>query len=135
MHDNPVALVTGANKGIGLQIAKDLAKKGLTVLLGSRRLEAGEAVMKSVGADAEAVQRNVTDPASVASAARYVRETYDPASFSRTATHVAINLVSVTPVRRRLACREEANAGYHCCQSRTVRTGPRPAISTMRGPA
>jgi NAD(P)-dependent dehydrogenase (short-subunit alcohol dehydrogenase family) len=34
MHNNPVALVTGANKGIGLQIAKDLAARGFTVLDG-----------------------------------------------------------------------------------------------------
>jgi NAD(P)-dependent dehydrogenase (short-subunit alcohol dehydrogenase family) len=39
MHDKLVALVTGANKGIGLQIAKDLAARGLTVLVGSRNLE------------------------------------------------------------------------------------------------
>ena len=36
MHDKPVALVTGANQGIGLQIAKDLAAKDFTVLVGSR---------------------------------------------------------------------------------------------------
>ena len=41
MH-HPVALVTGANKGIGLQIAKDLAARGFTVLVGSRNLEHGE---------------------------------------------------------------------------------------------
>ena len=40
--DNPVALVTGANKGIGLQVAKDLAAHGFTVVVGSRNLEAGE---------------------------------------------------------------------------------------------
>jgi len=52
MQDNPVALVTGANKGIGLQIAKDLAARGFTVLVGSRNLERGETAAKSVGADA-----------------------------------------------------------------------------------
>jgi NAD(P)-dependent dehydrogenase (short-subunit alcohol dehydrogenase family) len=39
MQDKPVALVTGANQGIGHQIAKDLAGRGLTVLVGSRSLE------------------------------------------------------------------------------------------------
>jgi NAD(P)-dependent dehydrogenase (short-subunit alcohol dehydrogenase family) len=43
MQDRPVALVTGANKGIGLQIAKDIAARGFTVLVGSRNLEHGEA--------------------------------------------------------------------------------------------
>ena len=36
MQNKPVALVTGANQGIGLQIAKDLAAHGFTVLVGSR---------------------------------------------------------------------------------------------------
>jgi len=40
--DKPVALVTGANKGIGLQIAKELVAHGLTVLVGSRDLRHGE---------------------------------------------------------------------------------------------
>jgi NAD(P)-dependent dehydrogenase (short-subunit alcohol dehydrogenase family) len=66
MQDKPVALVTGANKGIGLQIAKDLAARGFTVLVGSRNLERGEAPAKSVGADARAIlQLDVTDQASI----------------------------------------------------------------------
>ena len=36
MQDKPVALVTGANQGIGLQIAKDLAAHDFAVLVGSR---------------------------------------------------------------------------------------------------
>ena len=35
MHNKPVALVTGANQGIGLQIAKDLVTHGFTVLVGN----------------------------------------------------------------------------------------------------
>src|SRR5215510_1950908 len=66
MQDKPVALVTGANKGIGLQIAKDLATHGLTVLVGSRNLGSGEIAAKSVGADARAVQLDVTNQASIA---------------------------------------------------------------------
>src|ERR1700724_649037 len=48
MQDKPVALVTGANKGIGLQIAKDLAAHGFTVLAGSRNLKDGETAAKSL---------------------------------------------------------------------------------------
>src|SRR6266850_1205831 len=73
MHDKPVALVTGANKGIGLQIAKDLAARGFTVLVGSRNLEHGETAATSVGADARALQLDVTDQASIAAAAKRIR--------------------------------------------------------------
>jgi NAD(P)-dependent dehydrogenase (short-subunit alcohol dehydrogenase family) len=73
MQDKPVALVTGANKGIGLQIAKDLAAHGFTVLVGSRNLEHGETAAKSVGADARALQLDVTNQASIAAAAERIR--------------------------------------------------------------
>jgi NAD(P)-dependent dehydrogenase (short-subunit alcohol dehydrogenase family) len=73
MQDNPVALVTGANKGIGLQIAKDLAAHGFTVLVGSRNLENGESAAKSVGTDARALQLDVTNQASIAAAAERIR--------------------------------------------------------------
>ena len=73
MQDKPVALVTGANKGIGLQIAKDLASHGLTVLVGSRNLEHGETAAKSVGTDARALQLDVTNQASIAAAAERTR--------------------------------------------------------------
>lgn len=76
MHDKPVALVTGANKGIGLQIAKDLAQNGYTVLVGSRRLEAAAAVAESVGPDAEAVQLDVTDQGSIGALAAHIRKKY-----------------------------------------------------------
>lgn len=54
-QDKPVALVTGANKGIGFQIAKDLTRHGFTVLIGSRDLENGETAAKDIGAEAHAV--------------------------------------------------------------------------------
>jgi NAD(P)-dependent dehydrogenase (short-subunit alcohol dehydrogenase family) len=73
MQDNPVALVTWANKGIGLQIAKDLAARGFTVLVGSRNLERGETAAKSVGADARALQLDVTNQAPIAAAAERIR--------------------------------------------------------------
>jgi NAD(P)-dependent dehydrogenase (short-subunit alcohol dehydrogenase family) len=37
MQDKPIALVTGANQGIGLQIARDLVAHGFTVLVVERK--------------------------------------------------------------------------------------------------
>ena len=73
MQDKPVALVTGANQGIGLQIAKDLVGHGFTVLVGSRNPERGEAAAREIGPDAHAIQLEVTDKASIAAAAERVR--------------------------------------------------------------
>jgi NAD(P)-dependent dehydrogenase (short-subunit alcohol dehydrogenase family) len=73
MHNKPVALVTGANKGIGLQIAKDLVSHGFTVLIGSRNSEQGEAAAKSIGPDARALQLDVTDQSSITRAAERIR--------------------------------------------------------------
>jgi len=74
MHDKQVALVTGSNKGIGLQIAKDLAARGFTVLVGSRDLERGEVAAKTVGGGARAIQLEVTNQASIAAAAERIRK-------------------------------------------------------------
>src|ERR1700735_1532138 len=73
MQDKPVALITGANQGIGLQIAKDLAAHGFTVLVGSRNLGRGEAAAKEVGPDTHALQLDVTDQASITAAAARIR--------------------------------------------------------------
>src|SRR5580704_13016358 len=72
MHDKRVALVTGANQGIGLQIARELAAKGFTVLVGSRNLARGETAAKTIAGDARAIQLDVTDQASIAAAAERI---------------------------------------------------------------
>lgn len=76
MQDKSIALVTGANQGIGLQIAKDLVAHGFIVLVGSRNLERGEAAAAQVGPDAHALQLDVTDRASIAAAAARVRDEF-----------------------------------------------------------
>ncbi|MFT4112634.1 SDR family oxidoreductase [Silvibacterium sp.] len=71
---NRVALVTGANKGIGKAIARGLAQRGLTVFLGARNRERGEAAaeeLKAVG-DVRFVPIDVTDADSVANAKRVI---------------------------------------------------------------
>src|ERR1700721_2686298 len=76
MQDQPVALVTGANQGIGLQIAKDLVAHCFSVLVGSRNFERGEATAKEVGPDARALQLDVTNRASITAAAERVRNEF-----------------------------------------------------------
>lgn len=76
MQTTPVALITGANQGIGLQIARELAAKGLTVLLGSRNVERGKAAATEVGPTAVALQLDVTDQASITAAAERVRREF-----------------------------------------------------------
>jgi NAD(P)-dependent dehydrogenase (short-subunit alcohol dehydrogenase family) len=73
MHDKPVALVTGANQGIGLQIAKELAAQKLTVLVGSRNFARGQEAARTIDGDARALQLDVTDRASIAAAAERIR--------------------------------------------------------------
>lgn len=72
MHQQSVALITGANKGIGLAIANQLAAHGLTVLVGSRNLARGQAAAATINGSAHAIQLDVTDPASIAAAAACV---------------------------------------------------------------
>jgi NAD(P)-dependent dehydrogenase (short-subunit alcohol dehydrogenase family) len=73
MHDKRVALVTGANQGIGLEVAKQLAARNITVLVGSRSLARGEEAARTIAGDARALQLDVTDRASIAAAAARIR--------------------------------------------------------------
>ncbi|PYE38580.1 NADP-dependent 3-hydroxy acid dehydrogenase YdfG [Rhizobium sp. PP-F2F-G20b] len=75
IHTSPIALVTGANKGIGLAIARQLGAAGHTVWLGCRDISRGVMAARELlgnGIDAHAVQLDVKDGASVSSAAQIV---------------------------------------------------------------
>ena len=76
MQNKPVALVTGANQGIGLQIAKDLVAHGFTVLVGSRNFERGKTAAKEIGPDARALQLDVTDQASITTATERIHNEF-----------------------------------------------------------
>jgi NAD(P)-dependent dehydrogenase (short-subunit alcohol dehydrogenase family) len=73
MHDKRVALVTGANQGVGFQVAKELVAHGLTELVGSRHFGRGEAAAKEIGPGAIALQLDVTDRVSIADATQRIR--------------------------------------------------------------
>lgn len=68
-QDKKVALVTGANKGIGLEIARQLGKQNIAVVLGSRDAAKGQNAaeeLKAEGIDAHTVQLEVTNVEDVA---------------------------------------------------------------------
>jgi NAD(P)-dependent dehydrogenase (short-subunit alcohol dehydrogenase family) len=77
MSERTTALVTGANKGIGYEIAAGLGALGWAVGVGARdtgRREAAVEKLRAAGVDAFGVPFDVTDDASVAAAARLVEE-------------------------------------------------------------
>ena len=72
-----IALITGANKGIGRATAEQLAAHGMMVLIGARNPQRGEeaaAAVQAAGGDAHAVILDVTDPATIQQAARWVAD-------------------------------------------------------------
>jgi NAD(P)-dependent dehydrogenase (short-subunit alcohol dehydrogenase family) len=73
-----VALVTGANRGIGREVARQLAERGYRVLLSARDAEqadkAAAELAESTGGQVTPLRLDVADPASIAQAAEQVRE-------------------------------------------------------------
>ena len=70
-----VALITGGNKGMGMEIGRELGRAGVTVLLGARSLERGNeaaGTLRDETIDAHSIQLDVTDEASVEEAAQQI---------------------------------------------------------------
>ncbi len=79
MSTEKIALITGANKGIGFETARQLAKAGVTVLLGSRDRERGEKAaqqLASEGLNVKPLLIDVDDTASIDAAAKKVEADY-----------------------------------------------------------
>ena len=75
MHDEKVALVTGANKGIGFEIGRQLGKLGFTVVLAARdeaKVNVAADRLRGEGLDVQGVRLDVTDPATAEAAARWL---------------------------------------------------------------
>ncbi len=74
-----IALISGANKGIGLEIARGLARLGHHVLVGCRDAAAGEAAaatIRAAGGHADPLPLDVTDDASIAAAASTIADRF-----------------------------------------------------------
>jgi NAD(P)-dependent dehydrogenase (short-subunit alcohol dehydrogenase family) len=77
MSDTRIALVTGANKGIGFEIARSLGQDhGMTVLVGARDEVRGKEAPERLGGYAVPVRLDVTSPASVTALAEHVAAAY-----------------------------------------------------------
>lgn len=70
--NSSIALVTGANKGIGKQIARQLAQQGVLVYVGSRSPERAASAAAEIGGGALPLQLDVTDQASIDAAAQKI---------------------------------------------------------------
>ena len=76
MSNSKVALISGANKGIGLETARQLANLGYTVLLGARKEADGLAAAATIGASAHFVPLNMTNPKTFHDAAAWIAEKF-----------------------------------------------------------
>jgi NAD(P)-dependent dehydrogenase (short-subunit alcohol dehydrogenase family) len=95
--ESTIALVTGANKGIGRAIAEGLAGLGMTVVIGARdpgRGEEAAAALRAAGSDARAVVLDVTDAETVNGTAAWI-----DAEFGR--LDVLVNNAGISPARDR----------------------------------
>ncbi len=75
MRDDKIALVSGGNRGLGLEICRQLLEHGFRVLLGSRDLDAGIEAANSLGSEhVAAVRLDVTDANDIAALAQHIEK-------------------------------------------------------------
>lgn len=79
MSTQKIAVITGANRGIGFETARQLGAQGIKVLIGARSKEKGleaESKLKNEGLDVEYINLDVNDLKTHESAAKYIEATY-----------------------------------------------------------
>jgi NAD(P)-dependent dehydrogenase (short-subunit alcohol dehydrogenase family) len=79
MANKKVALITGANKGLGFEMAKQLAGSGVTVILAARDAQKGEAAaarLRAQGFDAQSLKLDVTNYQDHAAAAAFIEKNF-----------------------------------------------------------
>ena len=79
-NEKKIALVTGGNKGIGLEISRNLSQAGCTVLLGARDAERGQEAVRQLGqarlGDVHFIEIDVTRQDTIAAAAQQIESRY-----------------------------------------------------------
>ena len=79
MAETRVALVTGANRGIGLEIVRQLARLGVMTIIGARDIEKGQAAAQELGREGlepAVVRLDVDDPQSIATGVEEARKLF-----------------------------------------------------------
>jgi len=76
MENRRIALVSGANRGIGREIVRQLAERGMVAILGSRDEEKGRAAAEEIDGDVRVRQLDVTDEKGIQNLARDVEEEF-----------------------------------------------------------
>jgi len=78
-NSKKIALITGANKGLGFEMARQLGKAGISVVLAARDPQKGEAAaqkLRSEGLDAQFLKLDVTDPQDRAAASAFLEKSF-----------------------------------------------------------
>ncbi|NML56301.1 SDR family NAD(P)-dependent oxidoreductase [Chryseobacterium cheonjiense] len=76
-NETKIALVSGANTGVGFQIAKALTENAYIVYLGSRDVKKGEVAAAELGEKAKAIQLDITDTESIRRAVETIENEYN----------------------------------------------------------
>src|SRR3989454_6660882 len=79
MANTKIALITGANKGLGFEMARQLGQAGVTVVLAARDPQKGEAAagkLRSEGLDVQFLKLDVTDKADRAVASGFLEKKF-----------------------------------------------------------
>ena len=91
MNTGKVALVSGGNRGLGLETCRQLAARDYFVYLGSRNLDAGIEAAKSIGREnVEAVKLDVTSQSAIDALAQHIE--YGPGHLDVLISHCLLRL-------------------------------------------